>query len=264
MQLILSTYTNIGMLDIGFKEAGFCVVSAGDIILGMHHDIKGFHPPPNKFDGIIGGSPCQNFSKLNRTKKPELGIKLLNEFKRVVLEASPSWFLLENVPEVPDIEIEGFQIQRFMLNAKHCGSSQNRNRKFQFGSKQGFFLQINREPSPIVAARCVTASEGKRKERRTWEDFCELQGLPRDFDLPDFTTEAAYRAIGNGVNIKVSRKVAFAIRDATEGKNTSSLTEKTFCLCGCGETVEGRQIMKTAACRKRMQKRRDSALRVAA
>ena len=38
MQLVLSLCSGIGLLDRAFKEAGFCVVSAGDIILGSHHD----------------------------------------------------------------------------------------------------------------------------------------------------------------------------------------------------------------------------------
>jgi DNA (cytosine-5)-methyltransferase 1 len=257
MQLILETFTGIGLLGIGFKEAGFCVVSAGDIILGNHHDIHNFHAPHGKFDGVIGGSPCQNFSKLNRNPKPEIGIALMNEFKRVVLESGCSWFLLENVPESPDIEIDGYAVQRFMLNAKHCGSNQNRNRKFQFGSRDGLFLQIKRDSSPVNVQSCITASEGKKQDRRTVEDFCELQGLPRNFDLPDFNKEGFYRAVGNGVNVNVSRKIAFAIRDATEGENTRTITEFKFCVCGCGETVTGKQLSKTPACRKRIQKKRE-------
>ena len=104
-QLVLETFTGIGLLGIGFKEQGFCVVSAEDTILGNHHDIRNFHAVAGKFDGVIGGSPCQNFSKLNRNPDRAKGIELMNEFKRVVLEASPRWFLLENVPESPEISI---------------------------------------------------------------------------------------------------------------------------------------------------------------
>ena len=247
------------MLDIPFSEIGFCVVSAGDTINGSHFDIRNFHAPPNKFDGVIGGSPCQDFSKARRTPPTGNGLAMIAEFCRVVSEASPEWFLHENVEGCPDISVEGYNVQRFMLNAKNCGSSQNRNRKFQFGSTKGYLLQINREPSPIVISRCVTASEGKSVERRTWEDFCTLQGLPPNFDLPEFHTAAAYRAVGNGVNLFAGRKVAAAIRDATEGKTPSCITAFNFCLCGCGEILRGKQLMKTDACRKRMQKRRECA-----
>lgn len=51
MQLVLSTFTGIGMLDEGFKKNGFCVVSAGDII--TNQPIQEFKGIENKFDGII-------------------------------------------------------------------------------------------------------------------------------------------------------------------------------------------------------------------
>lgn len=262
MQLILSTFSNIGMLDIGFKEAGFCVVSAGDLILGKHHDIKNFHAPSGKFNGVIGGSPCQNFSKLNRNPDPQKGIELMNEFKRIVIESACDWWLLENVPESPDLEINGYHIQRFMLNAKHCNSNQNRNRKFQFGSKTGLFLSIKRDPSPLNVQSCVTASEGKNTERRTWTEFCKLQGFDNAIDLNDFTQTARYKLVGNGVHLNVSRKVANAIREATEGNTPRTITDFKLCVCGCGEILKGKQKHYNSACRKRMQMKRERALNI--
>ena len=256
MQLILETFTGIGLLGIGFKEAGFCVVSAGDIILGSHHAIENFHAPRGKFDGVIGGSPCQNFSKLNRKPNFTEGVRLMNEFKRIVLESGCNWFLLENVPESPDIEIDGYQVQRFMLNAKHCGSNQNRNRKFQFGSKDGLFLNIKRETSPSNIQSCVTA----QSDERTKQNMCELQGLDKDFDLEDFTVSGFKKVVGNGVNVHVSRKLAFAIRDATEGNFTRTLTNLKFCICGCGEEIPDTKKHYNDACRKRMQMRRERVL----
>ena len=259
MQLVLSLFSNIGMLDIGFTRNGFCVVSAGDTILGKHHDIKGFNVPFGKFDGIIGGSPCQDFSKARRTPPTGEGKELLNQFKRIVLHASPEWFLLENVPECPDIDIEGYQIQRFNLNAKHCGSTQNRNRKFQFGSKKGLVLQIKRDTALTNVTRCVTASEGNKTDRRKFSDFCLLQGLPVDFDLPNFNLSGKYRSVGNGVNILVADKVAKSIREATETDTARRITYYQFCICGCGEEVTGKQLSKTPACRKRLQIKRERA-----
>lgn len=255
MQLILETFPGIGLMGIGFKEAGFCVVSAGDIILGSHHAIENFHVPKNKFDGVIGGSPCQNFSKLNRKPNFTEGVRLMNEFKRIVIESGCNWWLLENVPESPDLHIDGYQVQRFMLNAKHCGSNQNRNRKFQFGSKSGVFLQIKREQSPSNLQSCVTA----QSDERTKQNICELQGLPHDFDLEDFTVQGFKKVVGNGVNVHVSRKLAFAIRDATEGNFARSLTDLKFCICGCGEIVDGKKTHFGASCRKRMQMKRERA-----
>ena len=40
MKLVLSTFSGAGLLDRGFEQAGFCVVSAGDILWGRH-DTRG-------------------------------------------------------------------------------------------------------------------------------------------------------------------------------------------------------------------------------
>ena len=106
MELVLSLFSGIDGLGRGFQESGFCVVSAGDLITG--HDIRNFRTISGRFDGVIGGTPCQNFSGLNRNPDREKGVELLNEFCRIVREAAPKWFLMENVVRVPDIAIEGY------------------------------------------------------------------------------------------------------------------------------------------------------------
>jgi DNA (cytosine-5)-methyltransferase 1 len=182
---------------------------------------------------------------------------MIGEFKRVVLETMPQWFLLENVPTVPNIEIEGYTVQRFDLNARECGSRQNRLRHFQFGSVKGLVLSVKRDTALTDALPCVTASEGQRQNRRDWSDFCELQGLPRDFDLPSFTQTEKYRAVGNGVNVLVAQRVATAIRDATGIHGGRLITDVTLCGCGCGRILQGKQKTANDACRKRLQKQRE-------
>jgi DNA (cytosine-5)-methyltransferase 1 len=256
--VIISFFTNIGMLDIPFKELGYCVVSAGDTLLGQHFDIRNFKPVRGMCEGIIGGPPCQWISRANRKRNVSKGMELINEFIRVVIESDCEWFLMENVDSVPDIEIEGYKIQSFILNAKNCGLSQNRNRKFQFGSKKGLMLEINREQSPLILQSCVTAS----RQGLTKRNMCELQGLPKDFDLPDFTINGFNRAVGNGVPLNMGRKVAKAIRKATERKTARTLTNVKFCVCGCGEEIIQKKGVKetihfNATCRQRMKTRRD-------
>lgn len=252
--LVLSLFSGIGLLDSGFREAGFCVVSAGDLILGQ--DVRDFRGMPGRFDGIIGGSPCQDFSMARRTPPTGNGLKMLAEFARVVKECGPDWWLLENVPQVPDLNILGYQVQRFNLNATECGSNQNRNRRFQFGSRAGLVAVVKRERSTLAVRRCVTASEGGKTDRRTFADFCGLQGLPPDFDLPEFHTAAKYRAVGNGVNLHVARVVAAAIRETARHDGPGLFTGAKFCACGCGRFVTGKQKSATDKCRKYLQKQR--------
>lgn len=248
--LVLSLFPGIDLLGRGFEVEGFCVVRGPDLIWGG--DIRDFHPTPGRFDGVIGGSPCQDFSAKRRTPPTGEGVRMLAEFARVVTEAGPDWFLLENVNRVPDIAVPGYTVQRFDLNALECGLRQNRPRHFQFGSKAGLVLvpERKRAPKGKIEPACL-ATEGTTKERRDWADFCELQGLPRDFDLPGWSIAAKYRAVGNGVPVPMARNVARAIKNAHLRSD-----EVRLCACGCGRVLAGKQIMATPACRKRMERRR--------
>lgn len=249
--LVLSLFPGIDLLGRGFELEGYCVVRAPDLIFGG--DIRAFRPPPGRFDGIIGGPPCQDFSSLRRNEPTGNGLAMLREYVRCVEAARPDWFLMENVPSVPDIAPTGYLVQRFDLRANECGLPQQRLRHFQFGSACGEVLLLNRDERTPVTAPAALAIEGTRIGRRGWAEFCESQGLPADFDLPSFTLAAKYRAVGNGVPIPMGRFVARAIRDA---RYPAELI--TLCCCGCGRSVQGKQTHALAACRKRMQRRRDA------
>jgi len=250
MQLILSLFPGIDLLGRGFEEEGFSVIRGPDKIWGG--DIRTFHVPAERFDGVIGGSPCQDFSRKRRTAPTGNGVEMLNEYARVVTEALPDWFLLENVPTVPDINIEGYTIQRFDLNARECSLKQSRLRHFQFGSRRGLVLVPERRKAIGAPEKICLASEGTLPGRRGWGDFCELQGLPRNFSLPGMSIEARYKAVGNGVPIPMARTIARAIRSAHIRSDDVRL-----CECGCGRIVTGKEKAAKPACRKRMQRRRD-------
>jgi DNA (cytosine-5)-methyltransferase 1 len=256
--LILEIFPGIGLLGRGFELAGFCVVRGPDLLWGQ--DIRGFHVPTGRFDGIIGGPPCQDFSRARRAPPTGYGLAMLEEFKRIVIEARPAWWLCENVDRVPDIKIDGYTVQRLDLNAKNCGLTQSRLRHFQFGSLAGLQLAPQRQPAPAGAAlapACL-ATEGRRVDRRNWGDFCALQGLDPGFRLPGMRTAARYAAVGNGVPIPMGEMMARAIRAALAGETGGRL-----CACGCGRQLAGRGDQKaaTAACRTRLQKKRETARR---
>ena len=256
MELVLSLFTGAGLLDRGFREEGFCVVSAGDLITGQ--DVREFAPANHRFDGIIGGSPCQDFSKARRCPPSGEGLALLVQFARVICQAEPTWCLLENVPGVPDladfITDNGWRFQRFNLTARECGLRQNRLRCFQFGARDGSRLLIRRGDTPEGHIEpCCMASEGRRPGRRTFADFCERQGLPRDFMAASALSRTLkYQLVGNGVPVPMARVVARAICDRTVTKWTQQ-----FCVCDCGRPVHPGQTLATPACRKRMQRRRE-------
>src|SRR5437660_11815578 len=84
--LVLSLFPGIGLLDMAFELEGFCVVRGPDLLWGG--DIRRFHPPAGKFDGVIGGPPCQPFTRLRhliaaKGQQPRHP-NLIPEFERVV------------------------------------------------------------------------------------------------------------------------------------------------------------------------------------
>jgi DNA (cytosine-5)-methyltransferase 1 len=248
--LVLSLFPGIGLLDMAFEEEGFCVVRGPDLLWGG--DVRRFHPPSGKFDGVIGGPPCQRWSRLAnivRAVHGEASVApdLIPEYERCVAGAAPSWFLMENVPGAPEPDVMGYRVRSVELNNRMFGGAQNRDRRFSFGTPDGRALSASAIAASIASihgewepAVCSTAggrrasvamvrgpdgkptpkgnqgrSESARLRKRTFAEECELQGLPRDFlaDSP-FTVEGKREVVGNGVPLPMGRAVARAVKRA--------------------------------------------------
>ena len=248
--LILSIFPGIDLLGRAFElewpEA--CIVRGPDLLWGG--EIKAFHPPPGKFDGVIGGPPCQAFSDLMplvRFKYGESAIadNLIPEFERCVCEAQPDWFLMENVRRAPIPEVNGYAVKPVLLNNRSFGAEQNRVRRFSFGILGLEPVNLLRYLETValenhVYKRAVIGSGGgaslgydrggvKRgnaaMERayevnsRTIGERLELQGLPPDYlDHAPFTQAGKKTVIKNGVPLPMGRAVARAVRRAVDGR----------------------------------------------
>jgi len=183
----------------------------------------------------------------------------VNEFLRVVCDAAPEWWLMENVAGSPAVTAPGYVTQSFTLDASHLDSEQHRLRKLTFGHRPGSRELVIPRPSlsqprlsPGQSQPTCLASEGRRlKGRRSWAEFCRLQGLPAGFDLEPFTVAAKYTAIGNVVPYAMGATLAMAIVARDHG-----VTPHRVCACGCGSFVTGRKITAFQACRKRMERER--------
>ena len=240
--LVLSIFPGIDLLGRAFEEEDFCVVRGPDLLWGG--DIKTFHPPQGVFGGVIGGPPCQAFSRM-RYVNPLAGQKggnLIPEFERVAFEAQPKWWLMENVPEAPEPRVEGYKKQVYLLNNRWWGAEQNRKRRFTFGTREGrplifgdVSLFENSQWEPAVTASggmkaipVALERDGKGGHRlktalrnhnyathRAFKDMCRLQGLPENFleDAP-FTVEGKCEVVGNGVPLPMGRAIAKAVREA--------------------------------------------------
>lgn len=245
MQLVLSLFPGIGLLDRAFEEEGFCVVRGPDPLWGG--DIRGFHPVAGRFDGVIGGPPCQMFSALKRLN-PYAGERqgnLIPEFERCVHESRPTWFLMENVPRAPVPSVSPYIVKPLIFNNRWLGEIQERTRRFCFGTLDGRLLlpeipvfesQLYQQAVTSSARNVMVRIGGSGKPKRTYTAdgkrhgpndgprmtiaaMLEAQGCPAGMldDCP-FTEDGKRKAIGNGVPLAMGRAMARAVLDALQNE----------------------------------------------
>ncbi len=282
--MILSVFPGIDLLGRAFTEQGYNVVHGPDLLWGM--GIENFNAEPDVFEGVICTPPCTEFSLLNRNPDRAEGLRLLDEGRRVIEETQPDWWLMENVPTVPDMKIEGYSWQRFDIN-QGWYEGVTRLRHIQFGYRldlcpAGRYLDIPRGEVLPGCDGCAVANDD-----RSFKELVRLQGLPADFDLPSFNVKGKKRAVGNGVPLVLGRVLAKEVKRVTgqaihigDVANEKNVTgpgakcdraavekcdvpgkEKTVTGPGekrcvmCGRIVTGRAKTCSAACRKRLSRR---------
>ena len=189
------------------------------------------HPPAGRFDGVIGGPPCQKFSGLanfsHRWKhKPA---DLIPEFCRVVAESAPSWFFMENVPAAPLPAVTGYVVRDQLLSNRSLGEAQDRRRRISFGTAEGVSLQIVTQAlEPAAYERTVTSSHGGGRRRRkgtieslSVEEALRRQGAPPGFFGPrsPFRRDAQLKMVAEGVPIPMGRAIARAVRAALASRS---------------------------------------------
>lgn len=177
-QIVLSLFPGADLLGRAFESAGFCVVRGPDVLWGG--DVRSFHVPTGKFDGIIGGPPCQLFSSaaLTGTRAENL----IPEFLRLVEEAKPQWAVMENVKGVVD-EKAGPAWPYTLVRDFDCGGLTNRIRAFWF---HGIAPVLEPTPRRGEVEHTVLASSWKKRSTDNFpaheylkaEDAERFQGFP--------------------------------------------------------------------------------------
>jgi len=185
---VISLFSGAGGMDLGFLKAGFEVVWANDIWedavttyrlnLGDHifsADIAGI--PSREIpdaDVLIGGFPCQGFSVANRNRHSgDLRNSLYLEYRRVLREKQPKFFIAENVKGLlsldggavfrtilGDFREAGYRVTAEVLNAADYGVPQKRERVFLFGVRSDVSLNSIFPPRPTHAPHRVAEMAG--------------------------------------------------------------------------------------------------------
>lgn len=170
---VLDLFCGAGGLSCGFKQAGF------NIVLGIDHDekaIKTFKANHSdseiicgdiskikkedilkkiknqKIDIIIGGPPCQGFSRAGKRLPNDPRNLLVKQYLRMVSILKPKLFVLENVQGILSMKDEkgnkvidiikkiskncGYHVKEYLLNAQDYGVPQKRKRVILIGSKE--------------------------------------------------------------------------------------------------------------------------------
>ena len=192
--IVLDLFCGAGGMSLGFQSAGYKVG------LGVEMEKHPAETHKFNFDGrcvqadiqtlvdcqgllkahdvshvdiIVGGPPCQGFSKVGRGKIGKLNNdplyykydprnKLWQEFFRFVVVLEPAWFVMENVPDlasyddgtgllidtiIHEFEVAKYTVEWRILQAAEYGVPQMRKRLFVVGNRSGLPIPW---PEPVI------------------------------------------------------------------------------------------------------------------
>jgi DNA (cytosine-5)-methyltransferase 1 len=196
---VVDLFSGAGGLSLGAARAGFSVCCAVEIdphATAAHHrnfpssihikaDVATLTGESlfaaiglrrGELAGIIGGSPCQGFSRIGKGNSSDPRNDLFVDFFRVVVETMPAFFLVENVPGILDdghaeirkramayVEDDYVVLPAMTMCAKDYGAPTTRTRVFFFGYRKGSMDALVLEDfAPPISAETVTVREALR------------------------------------------------------------------------------------------------------
>ena len=206
---VISLFSGAGGMDLGFVRAGHTVVWANDhdqdcvqtyrhnigshIVFGDIEDVPAAKMPDG--DVLIGGFPCQGFSRANlKRSTSDRRNRLYLEFVRILEEKQPTYFVAENVRGllsldggrvidmiVNDFAAVGYTVSYSVVNMADFGVPQTRRRVIILGNREGVLGSTKATiPDPTHASKPMPG-------RKPWVTIAEaLTGIPEpesDHDL---------------------------------------------------------------------------------
>lgn len=139
---------------------------------------------------VVGGPPCQGFSKLGKQDPNDPRNSLWRAYVAVVSLIQPDYFVMENVPQFltsgefdafaeetqEGQELNGYLLQHFVMAAHKHGTAQKRRRAIIIGRREGRAPVSKPEEQPEVALRQVLEGLAahvpvEKTLPDTWSDF---------------------------------------------------------------------------------------------
>jgi DNA (cytosine-5)-methyltransferase 1 len=211
---VVSLFSGAGGLDLGLIQSGHELIWANDndadavntykknignhIVLGPIEDVPSEAIP--NCDVVVGGFPCQGFSLANMQRfEGDERNKLYLEFRRIIIDKRPMYFLAENVRGIlslsngevikkieDDFSKAGYRVSKHLFNVADYGVPQNRWRVILAGTRSDLDSSHSyRYPSPT---HCSPAKSNK-SGLMPWVTVGEaLKGMPEpdeDNDYPN-------------------------------------------------------------------------------
>jgi DNA (cytosine-5)-methyltransferase 1 len=191
---VLSLFCGAGGLDWGFEQnASFTIVEALDkdkhAISTYNHNFASkagkvmdlaneaclhyFEDNfANKIDGVIGGPPCQGFSRGGKMNPDDDRSQMIFRFLDIVECVRAKWFVMENVPHLQRsskfrnirkqyqdrVETLNYILTPIFLNAKDYGVPQSRERVFYIGTRSDQDIHLPPAHDTKVCVRDVLES----------------------------------------------------------------------------------------------------------
>jgi DNA (cytosine-5)-methyltransferase 1 len=254
---IIDLYSGIGGLGLGSVRAGFDLALSidKDPILSQIHktnfplspqlerDVSKLTPEEilkvanlqeGELAGLIGGSPCQGFSRIGRRNHADERNLLFIQFFRLVSELQPAFYLAENVQGILDSQNNAIvsealnhvrkkyvMLEPFELNAADFGAATNRKRIFFIG---------------YLADRCESLTKADF-ETVKWKTKSSvggvLSGLPRKIKPEWSKDDNGWRVLRVKVNGLLGEKIFGDIPDGVGDAETIRKLVEQNLVSGC-------------------------------
>ncbi|HOO77662.1 MAG TPA: DNA cytosine methyltransferase [bacterium] len=203
MPTVIDLFCGVGGLTLGAARAGFQIAAAVDNNAQAKSAFKKNFPKYeyvdaniaeltgaeliekaqidiNGIDGVIGGPPCQGFSRIGRRKPNDARNNLFDHFFRLVAELQPTFYIAENVLGIRDSQFDEVRANALarvanyinlgpiILKASDFGAATSRERVFFIGIVVGRANGLTKDcfapPANVAKVNVGTALLGLRQK----------------------------------------------------------------------------------------------------